>query len=35
MAQRGAKIVTGPALREFSNEEMKVLFNSINKNKSC
>jgi hypothetical protein len=24
-------IVTGPALREFSNEEMKVLFNSINK----
>jgi hypothetical protein len=30
----GAKIVTGPAFREFSNEEMKVLFNSINKNKN-
>jgi hypothetical protein len=26
-------IVTGPALREFSNEEMRVLFNSINKKK--
>jgi hypothetical protein len=30
----GAKIVTGPAFREFSNKEMKVLFISINKNKS-